>query len=77
VATIKVGVEAEAGAEVAEEVEETGGGGEVALLEAATIAVEVVQWVEVAPSWWDVAGVTSVSGRRTSEQFTLLAQGGR
>lgn len=60
-----------------EGVEEIGGGGEVAVLEAATAVVEVVQWgeveVEEVPPVVDVAGATSVSGRRTSERFTLLS----
>ena len=70
-----VKVEAEAEAEVGEEVEETGGGGEAAVLEAATVAVEVAH-SEVVPlvvALVGVAGVTSVSGGRTSEQFTPLS----
>jgi hypothetical protein len=59
----------EAEAEV-EEMEEPGGGGEAALLEAATIAVEVVSLVVALV---DVAGIDSVSGRRASQQFTLLS----
>ena len=69
----EVGAEAEA--EVGEEAEETEGGEEAALLEAATVAVEVVH-PEVVPLvvvLVGVAGVTLVSGRRTSEQFTLLS----
>lgn len=52
--------------EVAEEVEEIGGGGEAGVLEVAKAAVEV----EVPPVA-DVAGATSVSGRRTFQQSTL------
>jgi len=74
-AMVEVEVEAEVEAEEGEEVEETGGGGEVAVLEAVTAAVEVAQWVEVVPpavALVGAAGVTSVSGRRTSKQFILL-----
>ena len=73
VVTVKVGAEVEA--EEGEEVEETGGGGEAAVLEVAKVVVEVAQWAEVVPpavALVAVAGVTSVSGRRTSEQFILL-----
>lgn len=52
-------------AEAEVEVGEIEGGGEVPFLEAVTVAVEVV------PPVVDVAGVTLVSGRRTSERFTL------
>ena len=81
---VMVKVEAEAEVEEAEEVEaeeaegveETGVGGEAVLLEAATVAAEVAQWAEAVPPVAvpvDVVGATSVSGGRTSEQFTLLS----
>jgi len=70
-AMLEVGVEAEA---EAEEAGETGGGGEAAVLEAVTVAVEVAQWAEVVPpavALVGAVGVTSVSGRKPSKQFIL------
>lgn len=64
------------GIEVEVEVGEIGGGVEVAGLEVATVAAEVVQWVEAVPLvavLVDVAGVTSASGSKTSKRFTLLS----
>lgn len=74
-ATVEVEAEAEVEAEEGEEVEETGGGGEAAVLEAVTAAVGVAQWAEVVPpavALVAAVGVTSVSGRRMSKQFILL-----
>ena len=73
-------VKAEAEVEVAEEI---GEGGEAAVLEVATTVVEAPQWAEVAEeapvvvALVDVAGATPVSGRRTSEQFTILGSRSR
>ena len=67
-------VPAEAEVEVGEEAEEIGGGGEAAVLEAATVAVEVeVAVVPPVVALADVAGVTSVSGRRTFQRFFPLS----
>lgn len=71
-------VNAGPGVEVGVELQETGGGGEAAVLEAAMVAAEEAPWGEVEEGTLvvasvDVAGVvTSGSGNRTSERFTPL-----
>lgn len=67
-------VEAEAGAEEAEDLVGTGAGGGVAVL-AVTIAAEAAQWEEVVHPGEvlaDAVGAISASGRRTSQRSTLL-----
>ena len=74
---VTVEAEAEAGEEVEEAkveaglVVEIGGGGEAAVLEAATVVVEVEDPLAVALA--DVAGVTSASGGRTFQLFSPLS----